>query len=211
MAFAFPGETKLSVGALLPLLIVGDVMTLRYYRQHAHWRKLVKLMPAVAVGMGLAFFFLAWISESVFRPFLGFLVLGMVGLELVRRKGGMKALPHRAAFAHAVGMLAGFATTIGNTAGPIMGVYFLSRGWVKERFMGATGWFFFTVNVSKIPILILAGMITRQSLLVDLVLAPLVIAGGLLGARLLPLIPPALFARLVLLLSAVSALRLIIQ
>ena len=35
MAEAFPGNEKLSVGAILPILLVGDVLAVGAYRQHA--------------------------------------------------------------------------------------------------------------------------------------------------------------------------------
>lgn len=208
MALAFPGETKQSVGTLLPLLVVGDIMAIAWYRRHAEWRKLLTLIPAVVAGIVAARFFLAWIDEDHFSPVLGGLVLGMIGLELARRRFGFEKLPHHWAFVNGTGLLAGFSTTIGNVAGPIMSVYFLSKGWVKEAFMGTAAWFFFTVNVSKLPILWQIDLISKESLMLDLKLAPLVIAGGLMGFWLLPRISAGVFTWMVLILSALSALKL---
>jgi uncharacterized protein len=210
MALAFPGETKQSVGALLPLLVVGDIMALIWYRRHAEWRKLLKLVPAVVIGMILAQFALGRIDEAVFRPLLGLLVLGMVLLELARRRFGLNRVPHHWAFVNGTGLLAGFSTTMGNVAGPIMGIYFLSRGWVKEQFMGTAAWFFFAVNVTKIPILWNLNLITKESLALNAKLCPLVILGGLVGVWLLPKIPAKAFAMIVLILSAVSAMKLVL-
>ena len=211
MALAFPGETKQSVGTLLPLLVVGDIMAIAWYRRHAEWRKLLTLIPAVVVGMVAARFFLVWVNEDMFRPILGGLVLGMIGLELARRRFGFANLPHHWAFVNGTGLLAGFSTTIGNVAGPIMSMYFLSKGWVKEAFLGTAAWFFFTVNVSKIPILWQIDLITPQSLMLDLKLAPLVVLGGCIGYWLLPRIPAHVFTWLVLVLSTLSALKLMLS
>ena len=40
IAMVFPA--KESVGALLPMLIAGDVLAVIYYRRHAQWRQLVR-------------------------------------------------------------------------------------------------------------------------------------------------------------------------
>ena len=45
MAEAFPDDAKLSVGAILPLLIVGDLFAISYYRRHADWQRLLQLFP----------------------------------------------------------------------------------------------------------------------------------------------------------------------
>ena len=39
VTLAFSGVDKMSVGAMLPVLLVGDMMGVRYYRQHADWSK----------------------------------------------------------------------------------------------------------------------------------------------------------------------------
>jgi hypothetical protein len=51
MAEAFREDTKLSVGAMLPILLVGDSFALAYYRRHAHWARLWELFPYVLAGM----------------------------------------------------------------------------------------------------------------------------------------------------------------
>jgi hypothetical protein len=66
---------KESVGALLPMLIAGDILALIYYRQHAQWRQLAKLIPGVATGMLIGGFFLSQLDNQSMRIFLGVFVL----------------------------------------------------------------------------------------------------------------------------------------
>jgi uncharacterized membrane protein YfcA len=49
MAMLFPA--KQSVGALLLMLIVGDMFAVTYYRKYTQWDRLWGLFPAVAVGI----------------------------------------------------------------------------------------------------------------------------------------------------------------
>ena len=70
MAMAFPEDPKHSVGVLLPLLIVGDIVAISWYHRHARWAKLWGLFPAVIAGMVAARFFLAWVENDLFRLIL---------------------------------------------------------------------------------------------------------------------------------------------
>ena len=210
MAMAFPDQPKQSVGILLPLLIAGDVVAITYYHRHAQWKKLWGLFPAVIVGMIAARFFLSWISNDVFRVALGSLILVLIGLEFLRRRLGWGAIPQNPAVTVGTGFAAGFATTAGNAAGPIMSVYFLSKGLPKQEFIGTAAWFFFLVNVSKVPIFWQLGMITPATLVFDAKLVLLVLAGAFAGIKLLPYIPQKSFDVLVLALSALAAIRLLL-
>lgn len=49
--FASQLPARESTGALLPLLLVGDVIAVAAYRRHANWRLLARLFPWVAVGV----------------------------------------------------------------------------------------------------------------------------------------------------------------
>ena len=51
--FAAILPAKQSTGALLVLLIVADVFAITAYRRHANWKVLMRLAPAVLVGLAL--------------------------------------------------------------------------------------------------------------------------------------------------------------
>ena len=51
MASVFPA--KASTGALLPMLIFGDLFAVAWYRQHAQWRILARILPWVLPGLAL--------------------------------------------------------------------------------------------------------------------------------------------------------------
>ncbi len=51
MTEAYPNDARLSVGAILPVLLVGDVFAVAWFRQHADWGRLVRLLPYVLAGI----------------------------------------------------------------------------------------------------------------------------------------------------------------
>ena len=208
MARVFPA--KLSVGALLPMLICGDVFGVAYYRRHAQWNKLWGLFPCLIVGLAGGTLVLSKIDSAQLRPLLGCTVLGLVSLELLRRRFNWQNIPNQWWFVVFIGTLAGFVTTVGNAAGSIMGIYLLSKGLPKRQFMGTRAWYFLIVNCIKVPIFWRLGMITAETLRFDLYMAPMIAISALAGKMVLHKIPQGFFNWLVLSLAAVAALHLIL-
>lgn len=209
MTQAFSGNEKLSVGALLPVLLVGDLFALAFYRHHAQWARLWSLFPFVVVGMVPGVLVLTMVDHSRFKLVLGWLVLALLLLEVCRKQLAWNQLPGRWWFGGTMGGLAGFCTTVGNAAGPVMNIYLISLGMIKEQFMGTLAWFFFIVNASKAPLYYSMQMITVETLRFDLIIVPPIVLGALIGRRLLKIIPQRVFDPLVLILAGVAALKLI--
>lgn len=199
------GDARLSAGWLLPVLCTADVLAVCYWRRHAPWRRLISLVPWVAAGMALGGAALG-LHERVLRPIVGAIILVMLAVYLYRRlrDDGALASGHPALY----GVAAGFATTVANAAGPVMGVYLLSMRLPKEEFVGATAWFFLVVNLSKAPIYAWHGLFSSQSLAWNLLMVPLVLAGAFTGRWILTRISPRLFEIAVISLALASTLLL---
>ncbi len=211
MAEAFRDDTRLSVGAMLPILLVGDLLALAYYRRHAHWGRLWELFPYVLVGMVPGYLVLWLTPGDRLRVLLGAIILCLLGVQLARQWFPWHSLPDRRWLIGSTGLLSGFGTTVGNAAGPVMSIYLVSQRLEKQEFLGTAGWFFFLVNSSKIPLYVALGMITPATLRLDAMLVPLVVLGALLGVLVARRIPQKMFNFLVLLLAALAALRLVLD
>jgi len=212
MVEVFPA--KESVGALLPMLIVGDVFAVVYYRRHAVWGHLVGLLPWVMGGIALGFVALRSMNSDQLKPALGSLVLVLIGLRLVRHRFGdwfENRLPRAWWFVAGVGVVAGFATMLGNAAGAIMSVYLLAQGLKKREFMGTGAWFYMIVNLVKVPLNVQLGLVSGGSLLFDACVVPAIVVGALVGVRVLPVVPQKVFDRVILVLAAAASVRLIVS
>lgn len=213
--FAALLPARTSTGALLLLLIVGDLFALLTWRRHAHWPTLLRLAPAVATGLVLGAAFLAFASNGVVRPVIGVILLAMVGITLWRRSRASSAAPAVEGSAHlgstlGYGTLGGFTTMVANAGGPVMSMYFLAMRTPMTVFLGTAAWFFAIINIVKVPVLAGLGLLTLPVLLMDAVLVPMVVIGALLGRWLIPRIHQALFDRIVLLLTILGAAYLLI-
>ncbi|UUT34554.1 sulfite exporter TauE/SafE family protein [Microbacterium elymi] len=224
--FAAVLPAKQSTGTILVLLIVGDVFALWAYRRHADIRTLIRLAPAVIVGLVGGAVFLAFASDTWVRRMIAILLLTVVAVSLWRRArqarreaapgtaGSHQPAPgtagsHRAAAA-TYGSLAGFTTMVANAAGPVMSMYFLAARFPVKAFLGTSAWFFAIVNVTKLPFSIGLGLITPSGLLVDLVLIPVVVGAAFVGRAIAGRISQVLFDRIIITLTVVGSLYLLV-
>ncbi|HEY8903240.1 MAG TPA: sulfite exporter TauE/SafE family protein, partial [Chthoniobacterales bacterium] len=109
------------------------------------------------------------------------------------------------------GCVGGVTTMLANAAGPIMSIYLLACRLPKMELVGTAAWFFFVVNLSKIPFSASLGLIDHESLWLTLILAPLVIVGAASGKWLLTRINQPLFEALLIVFSVLAAIRLLWQ
>jgi hypothetical protein len=203
--FAGIMPARRSTGLVLPLLMVGDAIAVLSYRRHAQWRHVWRLLPWAGAGVVIGFFAMGHMNDRQARFSIGLIVLGLAVLYIVRRlrRGGDRE-EHAPWFAPVIGILAGFTTLIANAAGPLTVIYLLAMRLPKMEYMGTTAVFFLLLNLFKLPFMIGLGLITRESLSLNLALVPAVLAGAWLGKWLLGRINQRAFENIVLALALVA-------
>ena len=144
----------------------------------------------------------------LFRSLLGGMILAIVGLDLLRRAAKAELRSDNPAVAAVMGVLAGVFTMLANAAGPVMTIYLLSMGLSKEDFVGTSAWFYFIVNIFKLPFSAALGFVTLSSLGVDLALLPLVLVGSLAGVLVMKKMPQKAFNLIAQLLAVAGGIRL---
>ena len=176
---------KSSTGILLLLLIMADFFGVRYYHMHADMRQLVKLIPSTIIGIVTGVFVGDQISDEYFQLLLIIVIISGVLMTVIKVE-----IKENKIFSIIVGFLGGFITMIGNAAGPIMAIYFLSMGFNKNKFIGTAAWFFLFVNLFKVPFhVFIWDTIDLDILLFDLILFPLILIGALIGVWIVKKIP----------------------
>ncbi len=209
MAAVLPA--RLSTGVLLPMLLLGDVFTVCYYHRHAIWRHVIRLMPWALAGIVLGYFAMGHISDRSLRPIIGGVILALLALNHLRTLGRAEAAtPSHWTFVAMIGLLAGVTTMMANAAGPIMVIYLLAMRLPKAEFIGTGAWYFLVLNAAKIPFSMHLGLISSETLKLNLLVAPLIVAGAFAGLWLARRIPEKAFNRAVTALAVAAALNLIL-
>ena len=205
LALIFGG--KQSTGVLLPILIMADVFGVIYYHRHAQWKHLLRALPWALAGLFLALWVGNQVNDEQFKRLIAIVVFVSVGLMLWKDYGIKREYtPDHWSFAAFLGIMGGFATMIGNVAGPIFAIYLLAMHLNKQRYIGTTAWFFFIVNVSKFPLQAFVWKnITLDTLTIDLIVLPAIALGAWLGILVVDKISDANYKWLVVVITVFSA------
>ena len=230
---------KESTGAILLMLMTGDLLAVWSYRRDADFRMLRRLVPAVLTGVGAGALFLHLASNDSTRRLIGVILLLLVAITLTQRRSTSRRAPDGASAAQApsppaptletqeatttlatsttsgrlarlvYGSLAGFTTMVANAGGPVTSMYFLACRYPVKAFLGTTAWFFFLVNLVKLPFSISAGLVNTTTMSLTAICAPVVIVSALAGRRLAERMDQRVFEPVIVALTIISALPLL--
>jgi uncharacterized membrane protein YfcA len=211
-----------STGVALPVLLVGDLIAIRMYARHVDLRLLVRLIPSVVVGLGAGFALIRLADAGLVARLIGAILLVSAAAELIRRRrarlpvtgvglptepGGVRA---RGPVSLLLGAGAGLSTMVANAGGPMMTLYLLRMRVTTLAFLGTVAWFFFVVNMLKLPFSIGLGLITAKSLVISATLVPGMVVGAVAGRRLVQHLSPERFELVALVATAVAGLWLVV-
>ena len=201
--YALVLPAKESTGVMLVLLLVGDVLAVWAYRRDADRALLARLVPSVVLGVLAGAAFLRWSTQDQTRRGIGVVLLALVALTVFQRQRGRRGrapAPVRTAY----------GTMVANAGGPVTSMYFLACRFSVAAFLGTTAWFFFAVNLVKLPFTVSMGLIRPEHLALNLVLAPVVVLAALSGRRLAARLPLRVFEPLVIATTVIAAVPLVL-
>jgi len=180
LASLFGGQS--SSGIMLPILCLADILGVWYYHRHASWYHLKKLFPWAALGTVLGLLVGNAIDDETFKMMMAVIIIASVGIMIWLERGHKEDVPDYYWFAALTGIAGGFTSMVGNLAGSVMAIYFLSMRLPKNEFIGTSAWFFMVINWFKIPFHIWGWhTITTQTFMLDLLTIPLIIIGAVVG------------------------------
>lgn len=204
-------EPGMALALMLPLLMLIDVATLKPY--WGRWNLGAALLliagglPGVALG--------AWLYTSVdadaMRVLIGAVAVGFVLWQLRARLGlrAVAARPLSRLAGLAAGLAVGFTSFVSHAGGPPAAVYLLSLRLRKTEYQASTVLIFWAINIAKAVPYAALGLFTRETLMLDLMLAPFALLGAWLGVKLHHSIPEHWFFALTYVLLMVTGSKLI--
>jgi uncharacterized membrane protein YfcA len=214
------------LGVLLPVLILGDVLSLIHYLRDFDRRNLAMLASGCLAGVAAGAASLEWFrklpdGDTILAAGIGALCVLFVGMQaaLVLRRsragkrdpGGPEPPAYTPAVWHGllVGFAAGLTSTLSHAAGPIVAMFLLPQRLGKRRFVGTMVMYFLLGNLMKLGPYLWSGVITASTMSYLPYLAPAVLAGTLVGVFLNRRLPARTFNLVIYVLVLATGLRLV--
>jgi len=204
---------KESTGVLLILLIIGDLFAIGVYKNHVEWKFLQTLILPVFVGIVAGAIYLFHSTDNSLKRTIGLVVVFFVAVYPVsqywQRHNEDISIRFPKTLRVFLGTSAGFMSMVANSGGPPMNIYLLLRKNSVFNFLGNTAWFFFIVNISKLPFTLALGLLNFNSLHYIIPAIPMVAIGALIGKKIISKIDQQLFRNITLISTAAVGLKLI--
>jgi uncharacterized membrane protein YfcA len=206
---------KESTGVMLVLLITGDLFAIGVYKKHVEWKVLQKLIWPVIAGVVVGAYFLSHTTNDSLKKTIGWIVLLLVAFYPISHRLQKRDFDVSTRFPKSLGAslgsTAGFMSMVANSGGPPMSIYLLLRKNSVMNFLGNTAWFFFIINVFKLPFTLALGLLDFHSFYYIFPALPAVPIGAVIGRKLVSRINQDLFQKITLVTAALAGLNLILR
>jgi len=174
-----------SVGIAVVIFLYADVQATIILVKDVDWRLLGRLLVPTIIGIGVAVPVGRLLTGPVFEWVLFGIILVAYASLIAQRVSASRRNERRGSSSFVTltaGFLSGFTSMIGNLASIFIVIYFSDAGSRKEQFIATSVWFFFVVNLIKLPIHIWVWRTLSLEMVVrTLILIPIVTLGILAG------------------------------
>jgi hypothetical protein len=201
---------KESLGIALPMLVMADLIVYPAFRKHGSWSQVWPVFFPALVGIVLGFILLPQLPNEVMKPVIGGIILAMALIQILRAfcSEQIERVAVSMGFRYSAAVSGGLATVLANAAGPIFQLYFLTIRIPKMELIGVCSRFFLITNLIKLPMNAQLDLITKETLMQNLYLAP-VLAFGIFGGKFfIHRIPQKSFEYLILIFAMIAGIRL---
>lgn len=195
-------DVKDTVVIVSLLALASEVMLAFRVWSDVHWRTVGPLMVGSWFGMPLGLLVLLRVPEEGLR-----LVVGLAAIVLAGAlAAGLRITARGLRTELAVGALSGILQTSTSMSGPPVVSYLVGRGHDRDEFRAVMALYLLAGSIVAVGIFFIAGVVTRDAVLLALVGLPAVFVGNTCGSWLASRIDVAIFRRIVIALLMATAL-----
>ncbi|MEP2784432.1 MAG: sulfite exporter TauE/SafE family protein [Pseudoruegeria sp.] len=204
-------EPDYAVGLMLPLLMLMDATALRPFWGKWDGGSVKRLILGSLPGVALGALLFRYAEPDVLRVILGLVSLSFVGYQLSRKFSLLPKRPvvFRPWVGYLTGAAAGFTSYVSHAGGPLVAIYMLAQNVGKTTYQSTSVIVFWAINLFKALPYALLGLFTADTLLVDIILAPVAVVGVFIGVKAHHFLPEHIFFNVTYVLLVCTGLKLI--
>ncbi len=195
-------DVKDTVVVVSLLALASEVLLAFRVWSDVHWRTVGTLMAGSWLGMPVGLLVLLRVPEDGLRLVVGLAAVTMAGALAA----GMRITARGLRTELGVGALSGVLATSTSMSGPPIVSYLVGRGHERDEFRGVMALYLLAGSIATVVIFFIAGVVTRDAVLLALVGLPAVLIGNTSGNWLASRIDAAIFRRIVIALLMATAL-----
>lgn len=200
-------STELALGALLPILMAMDVVSVSAHRKRADLPTVWFALPGVVIGVLIGAAILAYVSPQIVGGSIGVLAIIFACLALSGREFSSAHWPKWVG--SIFGTISGLTSTIAHAGGPPFHIFLLSKNYEPPRFVATSVVFMASVNLTKLLPFLLIGALDWEALKLSLYLGPVAILSAFLGIFIARILSKKYFKIIVNSLLILAGLKLI--
>ncbi len=171
---------KEAVVLVAPMMLFTDATaTYQYWRQWST-RDILFLAPPCYLGAAAGVLLLNWFTPEMARRAIGIIGLVYVGIEFLKIGFRARSSSQSLTGGISIGLVAGVASALSNSGGVFLSTYIAGR-LKKEYFVGTLVAVFVGLNMTKVGMFTGLGLLHQRLWFIDLLLLPLMLAGGFVG------------------------------
>ena len=207
-------DPKTAMGYMLPMVLISDIFSITYYKRSADWHILKRSFPGAIFGILLGAFIGKYLSKPAFMCLVGTIVIISLCFILYNDMQKKKELNPKATLFLGLffAFCTGLSSMLGASGGPVILSFLLLLNLSKEKLIGTSAYFFFMVNICKLPTYFFAWHnISFTTILADITLIPVMALGLILGLLVVKHFTSKSFRIFIITMSFLSAVWLIIS
>lgn len=209
MALVIPA--KLTLGVILPLSLVTDAVSIRYYWGHWVGHHVWALLPGMVLGVFIGGGVLDLVPEEWFRRILGGMACGFAVLQVFRDRIRHDLVAPGFWCRFGVGLVLGVVSSLVHAGGVVLMLYLIPQG-LNGRSFVATAWLFGVIlNAMKLVLYLTLDLINAQSVMIDLSILPALILGALAGIVMNQRLSVLWFNRLIFIFVLIIGIKLMVS
>jgi uncharacterized membrane protein YfcA len=171
-----------AIALMLPLLIIGDILSVRSYWKKWDSRLLMSLIPGAIIGVAAAYLIIDVVNGEHLRLIIAVICIVFSLKNLLFKQTILTMLSNKLG-ALLLSIFSGITSTLVHAGGPPIIIYFSAIGLPPNKFIATAAIFFAMMNLIKLSAATALGLLTNDIILTALAFIPIASIGNWIGLK----------------------------